>query len=94
MTKIVKDGGCEGFAAGDMMIFQCSRGSQTSRRCDSCSQVASVTCDFPLRGSREGQTCGRPLCSSCSQATDGKHFCRPHASLYREEMRGRKLSKE
>jgi len=41
-----------------------------------------VRCQYPLRGEKAGQVCGRPLCKHCAQTgPDGKVYCRPHRRI-------------
>lgn len=50
----------------DVFMFECTRRSDLPD-CDVC-QVgrAEHACAFPLRGKKEGQVCGRPLCKNCA----------------------------
>ena len=43
------------------------------------------TCHYPLRGSKEGQTCGKLLCELCGETIGNATYCRPHARIVRKE---------
>jgi len=71
-TTIVVDGKVVGLA--------CSRSS--GKKCVQCGQPAGALCDFPLKGSKAGQTCSRPLCGKCSvKARGGLDYCPAHAAM-------------
>ena len=53
-------------ADGRMTGFICWRGER-QRLCSACkSRPASLLCDFPLSGKKQGRTCDRPLCRACA----------------------------
>ena len=43
------------------------------------------TCQYPLHGSKEGQTCGKLLCDICGDTIEDKTYCRVHAKMIRKE---------
>jgi hypothetical protein len=57
-------------------IFVCDLG-RDKPQCEtgSCSNLASSTCTFELRGRLAGKTCGRRVCSKCGGE---KKMCLPH----------------
>jgi hypothetical protein len=60
----------------------CTRGERP-RRCSACkSRPATLLCDYPLRGSKAGKTCDKPLCERCAAhvGTD-RDLCPAHAGL-------------
>jgi hypothetical protein len=69
--------GCNRFTNGDTTVIVCSRGT-SKRRCQ-CGRVATILCDFPLSGAREGKTCDKPCCHACSVSRGKDHdYCRAH----------------
>lgn len=71
-TTLVVDGQVVGFA--------CARSS--GKQCVQCKAPAGALCDFPLKGSKAGQACSRPLCGKCSvKARGGLDYCLPHAAM-------------
>lgn len=67
---------------GSVTGWACSRG--TRHRCK-CGRVATQQCDFPLRGSKAGQTCDRWLCNQCAHHVDpDSDFCPAHAEMVRK----------
>lgn len=61
--------------AGGGTAIICNRGS---KRCQ-CGRSASKLCDYPLTGSKVGQTCDVPLCNKCAVNIDkNKDYCRAH----------------
>lgn len=68
-------------ADGSVTGIACSRGPRT--RCK-CGRVATLLCDWPLHGSKEGQTCDRPLCSRCAtNVGPDRDYCPSHAEMAR-----------
>lgn len=56
-----------------------SLNSQRRERC-SCGGVATIACDHPLTGAKEGKTCDRALCGRCAtRVGPNKHLCQAHA---------------
>ncbi len=70
--------GCERYDAPGVTLFVCGRESRVS--C-SCGHATSARCGYALRGRLEGQTCGRPICVSCSAFVDSRDMCLVHARL-------------
>jgi len=47
-----------------------------------CGRKRSIAkCEFPLRGSKEGQFCGKFLCEYCGKKIEDKYYCYPHAKM-------------
>lgn len=75
---------CEFKKIGDVTLIACSRGSSLPP-C-SCGARAEYLCDYPLKGSKEGQTCDRPLCRRCAKlirktASGSIHYCPAHQRI-------------
>lgn len=65
------------------MAIACSRSGQ---KCAVCGGRATKLCDYPLRGSKEGQTCDRPLCARHAKSIGpGIDYCPAHARLAEKE---------
>ena len=59
-------------------IVACSRGSKRCR----CGRPRSKLCDFPLKGSKLGQTCDEPLCDRCAKRVgQNRDYCPAHARV-------------
>jgi hypothetical protein len=69
------------------VAFVCSRGRQpAARRCVVCKRPASqgplFLCDWPLHGTKAGQTCDRPVCQEHASHRDPDlEYCPAHARL-------------
>lgn len=63
----------------------CTRGPKP--RCQCCERnVATLLCDFPLKGAKEGKTCDRRMCDRCAQnAGPDTDYCPAHARLLNKE---------
>lgn len=73
--------------ANGTRIIACSRGPK--KRCK-CGKPATLLCDYPLRGKKEGKTCNAPMCRSCAvtfgmRGEDTIDYCRAHAELAAKE---------
>ncbi len=44
-------------------------------------QRNTVRCEFPLRGAKAGQPCGKAVCPAHAAETDGSTRCASHARL-------------
>ena len=60
-------------------LFICGRRPEPCQALGGCSGRAAGACEFALKGRKEGQVCGRKLCTEhlCPQP-DGKRYCRVH----------------
>ena len=76
---------CEKFTTKDgATIIACSRGK--SLGACSCGARAEYLCDYPLKGSKRGQTCDRPLCRRCAKLIKhDTHYCPVHARRAEEQ---------
>ena len=72
---------CKPFQVGEVSGFVCRRGERID--CVACGGRATEECQFKLKGRKEGQICGRPLCSTC--VSDG--LCPAHARLKETALR-------
>lgn len=66
---------------GHWLGYACSRGR--TKACSVCKvRPATKLCDWPLTGSKSGQTCDRDLCDRCA-AHVGKDldYCPCHAEI-------------
>lgn len=61
--------------------FECRR--QSINYCKCGRKRAINKCEYPLRGSKEGQFCDKLLCESCGIEIDNKFYCYPHAKMIR-----------
>lgn len=77
----IEQPGCRGFVAGDVVIFECNLGMKKKIPCLSCGRLAQFSCDFELKGKKQGQKCGRPLCRGCAEGGMGRYLCGPHARI-------------
>lgn len=51
-----------------------------------CGNRSTHLCDYPLRGSKAGQTCSARLCASCAvRVAPNADYCRPHVRLANQE---------
>jgi len=71
---------------GSIDVIICRRG-QRSKPCASCGRPSTKLCDYPLTGSRIGETCSRPLCDACATTVGRKggatiDYCRVHAERH------------
>jgi hypothetical protein len=58
----------------------CTR-SPRHRFC-SCGAPADLLCDYPLRGTKAGKTCDRPICGECAvNIGPDKDLCPTHARM-------------
>jgi len=55
---------------GEGWGYVCTRTPKHLELCECCGNPASKLCDFPLSGSRAGETCDRKLCSDCATEVD------------------------
>lgn len=65
--------------------FSCSR--TESKICSSCAGFTRrpKLCDFPLAGTKAGQTCDRVLCDGCaSNVGPNRDYCQAHARQSKE----------
>lgn len=53
---------------GQTMGFICTRTPRPP--CEQCGAPATVLCDYPLGGSKKGQTCDKKLCRKCAIRVD------------------------
>lgn len=52
---------------GGAVVIMCTRGTTRRKNCAVCkARPATKLCDFPLSGSKAGQTCDRDLCDQCA----------------------------
>ena len=63
-------------------VFICGRKPETEQ-CPQCHDDVSklVACQFPLRGPKEGQVCGKKLCKKCARKVGDKVYCVPHGNI-------------
>lgn len=64
--------------------FSCKR-SLSIPLCRCGKNKSTSKCEYPLRGSKEGQTCDRLLCELCGETINDKTYCRIHANMIRKE---------
>ena len=64
-------------------MITCGRVRRSARRCVVCGRPNQLMlCDFPLTGSKQGQTCSRPVCVVHAVHTDPDYdLCPAHARL-------------
>lgn len=64
-------------------VFVCTRRGGGARKCTSCQAFRHdvVLCDYPLHGSRLGETCARVVCQRCAVHVGDKDYCPPHDRL-------------
>lgn len=76
----------------------CNRGQRRKMCADCKAKVATLECDYALRGRRSGHTCDRAICASCATAVERIHeitgglttsntidYCKAHAALAKKE---------
>ena len=63
---------CIPFNSGDGKFhgFMCTRNVLDLELCEVCGNPATKLCDFPLAGSKAGQTCDRKLCDDHATEVD------------------------
>jgi hypothetical protein len=55
--------------------------------CVTCGKEAIYSCQFPLMGSKQGQTCARSLCKShCVKQASGKALCLVHSRFTQQRV--------
>lgn len=59
--------------------FACGR-PKPPRCQEPCSKPAR-RCEFPLTGTKVGETCTREICDAHAKAVRGKRVCLPHARM-------------
>lgn len=55
-------------ADGKTMGFICTRIPRPP--CELCGSPATILCDYPLSGSKAGQTCNKAMCRKCAVQVD------------------------
>jgi len=82
--------GCKGFGNKDAVIFVCDRTPKRTEACQSCGWSTTKSCDFPLKGAKEGQTCDRWVCDNCSteMEVEGETvlLCPVHARIVKKRQ--------
>lgn len=84
--------GCKVFTIPGGQMFVCSRGSDR-KPCkeNGCSHPSEALCDWPLGGSKWGQSCSRPICKQhrfvqAEKLADGdtKDYCPGHDKMAKQ----------
>lgn len=60
-------------------VIVCRRGRRRAAPCSVCSEPHTKLCDFPLKGSKEGQTCDAKLCDTHASRSGPPDYCPAHA---------------
>ena len=65
-----------------MRAIVCTRGSRSKSKPCACGIPSTKLCDYPLKGSKLGSTCDRPMCDAHA-VPQGKNvdYCQPYATL-------------
>lgn len=78
-------------SAPAVSVFFCGRGERKNCSTPGCQGRARFECDYPLSGRKQGQTCGKLLCTSCArrqpQAADvvlSLEYCPAHDKIERD----------
>lgn len=79
---------------GDVTIIACSRGYGRPMEPCSCGRPSRYLCDYPLKGSKKGLTCSRPLCDACAKlikktAQGSIYYCPVHQRMAERETKER-----